>query len=171
MTLGAVAAMVDRLARALQVVAEIALVVLLALVVHEVFVRYVLSAPTQYSVEFSEYLLVLGPFASAAYILRRDRHVRVLLAVNLMAPRLRLGCEAVGNVLLAGFCALLVWHGTDMTWTAFAGDDRSSSLIAFPLWIPYSFIPAGAFVLGLQSLVLAAEAVVGLRAGTAMHGD
>lgn len=164
-------AAVDRLAHGLQVLSEIALVVLLGLVAHEVFVRYVLSSPTQYSVEFSEYLLVLGPFASLAYVLRRDRHVRVLLAVNIMPPRLRLGCDAIGNLLLAVFCAILLWYGADMAWTALVGDDRSSSLIAFPLWIPYSFIPIGALVCGLQCLVLSAEAMQGMLGHASASGN
>lgn len=162
-TVSAFRAVADRIAGGLQVLSEVALVVLLGLVAHEVFVRYALNAPTQYSVEFSEYLLVLGPFASLAYVLRRDRHVRVSLAISIMPPRPRLVCAVISNALLAAFCAMLFWYGADMAWTAFLGDDRSSSLIAFPLWIPYSFIPVGALVCGLQCLVLSAEAVQALR--------
>jgi TRAP-type C4-dicarboxylate transport system permease small subunit len=154
---------VDRLAWGLQVIAEIAVVVLLLLVSHEVFRRYALNSPTQFSVEFSEYLLVLISFASAAWVLRRDRHVRVRLVTDALPPRPRAALEAVGMVLLASFCAVLVWKGGDMAWTALHGNDRSSSLVAFPLWIPYSFIPVGGFVLGLQALVRAGEALAVAR--------
>ncbi len=156
-------AVVDRLAWGFQVLAEVAVVALLLLVAHEVFVRYVLNAPTQFSVEISEYLLVLITFASAAWVLRRDRHVRVRFAIEAMPPRLRAASEALGMALLAGFCAVLVWEGGEMALTAFQGDDRSSSLVAFPLWIPYGFIPLGGLVLGLQALVNLGEALARLR--------
>ena len=39
--------------------AEIGLIGLLLIVIHEVIVRYVFDSPTLYSVELSEYLLVL----------------------------------------------------------------------------------------------------------------
>lgn len=159
MTFDRFARAVHRLAWGLQVIAEIAVLVLLLLVAHEVFRRYALDSPTQYSVEFSEYLLVLISFASAAWVLRRDRHVRVRLVVDALPPRPRAVLEAVGMALLAGFCAVLVWKGGDMAWTAWHGGDRSSSLVAFPLWIPYSFIPVGGLVLGLEALVRMGEAL------------
>jgi len=159
------AAAVDRLAWGFQVLAEIAVVALLLLVAHEVFVRYVLNAPTQFSVEISEYLLVFIAFASAAWVLRRDRHVRVRFVLNALPPRLRAASEVLGMALLTSFCAVLLWEGGEMAWTAFKGDDRSSSLVAFPLWIPYAFIPLGGLVLGLQALVNLGEALATLRGG------
>jgi TRAP-type C4-dicarboxylate transport system permease small subunit len=72
----------------------------------------------------------------------------------------------VSHAVLLTFCAVLVWQGTEMTWTALLGGDRSSSLVAFPLWIPYGFIPLGSLVLGLQCTVRLAEAWARLRTGT-----
>ncbi len=42
---------------------------------------------------------------------------------------------------------------------AYIGDYHSSSLVNFPLWIAYSFIPIGALVLGLQFIVRIGERV------------
>lgn len=151
--------LVGRLTWALQVVSELALLGLLGLVVHEVFVRYVLDHPTQYSVEYSEYLLVLITFASAAWTLRENRHVRVRLVIDRLAPRHRARLDALSYLLLALFCSVLVWQGGDMAWTAYQGGDRSSSLLSFPLWIAYGFIPLGALVLGLQCIVKLAESL------------
>lgn len=150
-------ALADGFARLLHGLAQVALVALLALVAHEVFVRYVLNAPTQFSVEISEYLLVFISFAPAAWILRRDGHVRVHFLLNLLAPRIRAKVEAAGMVLVVGFACVLVWEGGDMALTAWQGDDRASSLLATPLWIPYSFIPLGGFALAIAALTKAAR--------------
>lgn len=156
----------DRIAYLFELLAEAALVVLLLLVAHEVFVRYLLNAPTQFSVEFSEYLLVLISFSAAAYVLRQDRHVRVTFALDLMPPRVRAAAELLSYLLLLAYCVVLVIYGGDMSWTALLGNDRSSSLINFPLWIPYAFIPLGGLVLSLQCVVKAADALVLLRGET-----
>ncbi|MFP4538284.1 MAG: TRAP transporter small permease subunit [Dichotomicrobium sp.] len=141
----------DGFARLLHGLAQVALVVLLALVAHEVFVRYVLNAPTQFSVEISEYLLVFICFAPAAWILRRDRHVRVSFMLDLLSPRLRARIEAAGMVLVAGFALVLVWKGSEMALTAWQSDDRASSLLGTPLWIPYACIPLGGLALAIAA--------------------
>lgn len=155
----------DRLSRSFELVAESALVVLLLLVAHEVFLRYVLNAPTQYSVEFSEYLLVLLSFFSIAYVLQRDRHVRVTFVRELLPARGRAAADLVTYALLVVYCAVLIYYGGKMSVTAFQGDDRSSSLVSFPLFIPYALIPLGALALGLQTAVQAGDAWRRLRTG------
>lgn len=157
---------VERITWAFEVIAEIALVALLLLVTHEVFVRYVLNAPTQFSVEISEYLLVLITFLSAAWVLRQDRHVRVLFAIDRMPQRAADTAALLSYALLLTFCVILVWQGAGMTWTALVGGDRSSSLVAFPLWIAYGFIPLGALVLALQCAVHLGETWMRLRTCT-----
>ncbi|MGM0584376.1 MAG: TRAP transporter small permease [Pseudomonadota bacterium] len=163
MLLRRLAALAEGFARALQILSQLALVALLGLVAHEVFVRYALNAPTQFSVEISEYLLVFISFASAAWILRRDRHVRVRLLLDRLPERTRAVLEAAGMLLLAAFAAVLVWKGAEMALTAWQGDDRSSSLLSAPLWIPYSFIPLGGLALMLMALVLAARGIARAR--------
>jgi TRAP-type C4-dicarboxylate transport system permease small subunit len=162
----------DRLSRTFELISETALVALLLLVAHEVFLRYVLNAPTQYSVEFSEYLLVLLSFFSIAYVLQRDRHVRVTFVRKLLPPRARALADMLTYLLLIGYSGVLIYYGGEMSVTAFLGDDRSSSLVSFPLFIPYALIPLGALALALQSAVKAGDAARRVRAGdTSMSGQ
>lgn len=160
----------QRLSRLFELIAEAALVALLLLVAHEVFLRYVLNAPTQYSVEVSEYLLVLLSFFSIPYVLQRDRHVRVTFVIERLPPRGRAAADLTAHVLLLVYCAVLVYYGGEMSVTAWQGDDRSSSLISFPLFIPYAFIPLGALALALQAAVLGLQAARRLKTGTAPGG-
>ena len=67
---------INRITWFLEILSEFALLGLLLLVFHEVVVRYVFESPTIFSVEISEYLLVFISFASAAWVLKEDRHVR-----------------------------------------------------------------------------------------------
>lgn len=151
----------------MQVISEICLLILLGLIAQEVLRRYVFDSPTQYSVEFSQYLLVFLAFAPAAFCLKHDRHVRVELLVNILPKRTQTILRVFCYIVLVAFAAVLVWYGTKISAQAFLKDERSSSLISFPMWIPYAFIPLSSLALSLQALALALQAVCDLRRGGA----
>ncbi len=148
-----------------EILAEIALMGLLLLVSHEVFVRYVLDKPTIFSVEISEYLLVFVSFMSIGWVLREDRHVRMLALVQILPKKVQLALDIVTSILAILFCGVLTWKGGQTAFMAYVGDYHSSSLVNFPLWIAYSFIPFGALVLGLQFMVRIGQRVKMLLGG------
>jgi len=143
----------ERLSRLGAVLAEICLVLLLALVFHEVIARYVLNKPTLYSVELSEYLLIFVAFMAAGWVLQEDKHVRMPTFVNLMPAKVRYGFALFTSIVVLCFCAILVWQGAKASIVAFTGGYHSSSLLNVPLFIPYAIIPIGSLILGLQMVV------------------
>ena len=161
-----IASGIERLSWFCEILAEIALMGLLLLVSHEVFVRYVLDRPTIFSVEISEYLLVFISFMSIGWVLREDRHVRMLALVHILPKRVQLGFDIVTSILAIILCGVLTWKGGQTAIMAYVGDYHSSSLVNFPLWIAYSFIPLGALVLGLQFVVR-----IGKRIEMLLEGD
>ncbi len=156
----AIASGVKHLTWFFEILAEIALLALLLLVFHEVVVRYIFDSPTQFSVEISEYLLVFVSFMCAGWVLREDRHVRMLALLTIFPKKAQLFLDMVTSILVTIFCVILTWKGGQTVIMAYVGDYHSSSLLDVPLWIPYSFIPLGALVLGLQSIVRIGERVM-----------
>lgn len=140
-----------------EILAEIALVALLLLVFHEVVVRYIFDSPTQFSVEISEYLLVFVSFMCAGWVLHEDRHVRMLALLTILPEKAQLFLDMFTFMLVTTFCVILTWKGGQTVIMAYFGNYHSSSLLNVPLWIPYSFIPLGALVLGLQSIIRIGE--------------
>lgn len=155
--LRAIASGIERLSWFSEILTEIALMGLLLLVSHEVFVRYVLDRPTIFSVEISEYLLVFISVMSAGWVLREDRHVRMLALVHVLPKKVQLFLDIITSILAVIFCGVLTWKGGQTAIMAYVGNYHSSSLVNFPLWISYSFIPFGALVLGLQFIVRIGE--------------
>ena len=149
----AVGSALNRLTWVSEILAEISLLALMVLVFHEVVVRYVLDSPTQYSVEISEYLLVFLTFMCAGWVLHEDRHVKMVALFTVLPRKMQLVLDVITSALIIVFCFVLVWKGGKTVIMAYTGGYHSSSLLNVPLWIPYSFIPLGAAVLGLQSLV------------------
>lgn len=143
----------ERLSRLGVIVAEIGLVLLLLLVFHEVIVRYLLDKPTLYSVEISEYLLLLVAFMAAGWVLQEDKHVSMQTFVNLMPAKVKQGLALLTSIIVLLFCVVLIWEGMKASVLAYKGGYHSSSLLNVPMWIPYAIIPIGSLLLALQMLV------------------
>ena len=158
---------INRLSWLAELIAEIGLVGLLLIVIHEVIVRYVFDAPTLFSVELSEYLLVLVVFMSVGWVLKEDRHVAVTFAVDVLPEKMRQGFSLVTSLLTVAFLAILVWQGGRTALTAYRGDYHSSSLLDFPMWIPYTLIPLGALVLSVQYIAKISELIRSIGSKTA----
>ena len=52
------------------------------------------------------------------------------------------------------FCAAMAWKGSVMTWQAWQHNDRMSTSLGTPMFIPYLFLPIGFMLLGLQYVIL-----------------
>jgi TRAP-type C4-dicarboxylate transport system permease small subunit len=146
-----------------EILAELGLLALLILVFHEVIARYFFSKPTIFSVEISEYLLLFSTFMCVGWVMKENQHVRMLALHSRLSRRPQACMEIISSLLIVLFCAVLVWKGTQSVIVAYRGNYHSSSLLNFPLWISYSFIPYGALVLGLQSTVVISRQILRLR--------
>jgi C4-dicarboxylate transporter DctQ subunit len=146
-----------------EVLAEIGLLALFFLVFHEVVARYFFSKPTIFSVEISEYLMTFITFMCVGWVLKQNRHVRMTLLQSRLSKRLQAYMEIFSTLLIMLFCAVIVWKGTQSVMVAYRGSYHSSSLVNFPLWISYAFIPYGTLILGLQGMVIIGKQIQRLR--------
>ena len=90
---------------------------------------------------------------------------------ELLPPRGRAAADLVTHALLLVYCAVLIYYDGAMSLSAFLGADRSSSLVSFPLFVPYALIPLGALALALQASVQAGDAIRRLRTGDRRTSD
>lgn len=148
-----IASGIDRITWFSEILAEFSLAGMVLLVFHEVVARYVFDRPTIFSVELSEYLVVLLLFASVGWVLKEDRHVRVQAFISLLPEKGQRLLNILTLLMVLIFCAVLLWKGGQTVIIAYRGDYHSSSLLNFPLWIPYAFVPIGSLILGLQCMV------------------
>jgi len=145
------------------ILAQAGLFALFLIVCWEVFTRYLLRDPSAFSAEVSEYLMVLLTFSSAGLIMKDGRHVRVEVVVARLGRRGRAAAEIFAQGVVLLICTVLIVEGTKSAYLAFISNYRSTSLLAFPLWIPYSLVPLGAVLLGLQSVAIVIKRIAELR--------
>jgi TRAP-type mannitol/chloroaromatic compound transport system permease small subunit len=134
---------------------------------YEVFVRYLLNAPTSWAFDFS-YILYGGLFfMSGAYTLSRGGHVRADMFSRLWPIRVQASIELFLYIVFffPGVLSMSVagWH---YAYDSFRIKEMSiNSPIGIPIWQIKMMIPFGAALLSLQGLAEVMRCVIALREG------
>lgn len=136
------------------VIAELALVGLMLLTVYAVLTRYVFGSPSIHALEISQYLLLVISWMSIGWVLIVDRHVRMEALYNVLPSVLKQAADLISKLAIITFGGVIVWAGSVNVITALERGYRSSSLLRFPMWVPYTLIPVGGILLLLATLHL-----------------
>ncbi|MFI8750443.1 TRAP transporter small permease [Vreelandella lionensis] len=134
------------------VIAELALVGLMLLTVYAVLARYVFRSPSIHALEVSQYLLLVISWMSIGWVLIVGRHVRMEALYNVLPRTLKLSANLISKLAIILFSGVLIWAGSVNVMTALEKGYRSSSLLSFPMWVPYLLIPLGGILLLLAAL-------------------
>jgi TRAP-type C4-dicarboxylate transport system permease small subunit len=117
---------------------------------YDVLMRYLFAAPTNWALEVNSFLLLFVCTIPTADVLKSNVHIHVTflterLPKNIVA-RLPILRASAGIV----FCAAMTWKGSVMAWQAWQHNDRMSTSLGTPMFIPYLFLPLGFTIIGLQ---------------------
>ena len=134
---------------------------------YEVFVRYVLTAPTKWAFDFS-YIMYGALFMMAgAYTLSRDGHVRGNFVYRMWAPRVQASVDLALHLLFffPGITALII-AGTDFAAYSWRFLEVSSSSPAdIPVFPLKTLIPVAGVILFLQGIAEVIRCVMCIRDG------
>ena len=132
---------------------------------YEVFVRYLLNAPTSWAFDFS-YILYGGLFfMSGAYTLSRGGHVRADMFSRLWPIKVQASIELFLFItfFFPGILSMSIagWH---YAYDSFRIKEMSiNSPIGIPIWQIKMMIPIGAALLSLQGLAEVARCILAIR--------
>ena len=118
----------------------------------EVILRYFANRPQVWVVEFTEYSMVYATFLGAAWLLRKEGHVRIDVMTNFLGPRKQALLNVVTSILGVIVFLTLTWFGTHSTFAAWQDGIGSLSALQPPVWPFMAAIPVGSFLLFIQSL-------------------
>src|SRR5918992_2237800 len=132
--------------------AAAALVLMLVLLmVHEVVVRYVFSAPTVWGYELSTWVMGASFVLAIAYALMTDSHVRVDFLHDLLGARARHAFDLLGYVLFV--LPMLLWLSGGM-WGYFYGALTTAERSGQSAWNPVIWPFRLVLFLGVVALTL-----------------
>ena len=107
--------------------------------------------------EFAGYCMGASAFLGLADALRAGEHIRVTLISSRLASGARRASEWLALTIGLALSAWMAWYMVRMTLVSWSLDDRSSGLIALPMWIPQGAMAWGAVAFVVAMLELAAK--------------
>ena len=130
-----------------------AILVLMALSISlDVILRYTINNPLKWVFEGTEYALLFITFLAATWVLKKDEHVKLDLALTVLGPRLRAGVNAFTSLLMVVVCLVITWSSVKYTIYLFQDDITLIRYYTIPKFTIYFIIPVGFFLLFIQSL-------------------
>ena len=134
---------------------------------YEVFVRYLLNAPTSWAFDFSYLMYGAVFYMAGAYTLSRGGHVRADMFYRLWRPRTQAGVELVLYIIFffPGIVALM-YSGWLYGYESMRILEISvNSPAGVPIWPLKMMIPFGAGLIALQGVAEVLRCFVCLREG------
>ena len=147
------------------------IIILMALVLVEVFFRYVVNRPLMVADEFGGYLLVAIIFLGGAYTWRQKGHIRVTALVERLPLKASIWLRLVTLVIAFIASIMLSIASYNFVMFSFARGIKSSTWLQTPLQGPQLTLLIGFILLSLLLIVEIIKAVTNLRTGTGIDEE
>jgi len=145
---------IPRLSKMTGVLGQAAMAFMVVSIFYDVMMRYIFAAPTNWAMEVNTFLLLFICTIPTADVLRTGVHIRVGFLTEKLSERTIRRLGVLRGIVGILFCSVMVWKGALMTVQAWQHNDRMSTSLGTPMFIPYLFIPLGFFLLALQYSLL-----------------
>ena len=146
------AALFDKVMRFLVIFSFGLLILAVLIVCAEVVSRYIINRPLTWVEQISGYILVYIVFLNAAWVLKKDRHVKLDILLLQLNHKTQTWFNMVTSFLAAMVCVIITWFGVELTWDYFRRGVPSVEMLRFPMYVIWGVIPAGGFFLVIQFL-------------------
>lgn len=148
-----VSAIFDRTSNLLAFFGASLIIFIMLAVGTEVAVRQFLGSSVRGLLEITEYALLYITFSGAAWLLKREGHVKMDLILNRLRPRAQALLNIITSIFGVFTCFVLTWYSIIVTWEVFRIDYHlEHGVISPPLFPIILIIPVGCFLLSIQFL-------------------
>jgi TRAP-type C4-dicarboxylate transport system permease small subunit len=146
------AGVVGRLNQGFGIIGQTGMIFMVASITYDVILRYVFIAPTHWALEVNTFLLAFLCVIPAGDVLRVGSQIRITFLYDRLTPAVKARLDILRAAAGLFFCTIMIWKGADMAWKAWLHNDRMSTSLGTPMFIPYLFLPIGFLLLALQYL-------------------
>ncbi|WP_087720609.1 TRAP transporter small permease subunit [Salinicola salarius] len=134
--------------------------VIFLLLIFEVFMRYLFSAPTSWTNELGQMLFGLYIVLSGGYVMAHRGHVNVDLLYSAFSRRTQAWVDIFTSSMFFLFTLALLYFGSSMAWESVQSMETSYSAWNPPIWPIKLAIPVGTLLLLLQGIAKLLEDVI-----------
>ena len=143
---------VDRVVDFLAILAAACIIGIMLLMCYEVVMRYFFNIGSAWAVELTEYGLFLLAFLGATWLLKREGHVRVDLAVNRLSPKGQALMNTATSILGILVCLIITWYAAESAWDHFERGIPVVKTLRVPKAPFLAVISLSSFLLAIQFL-------------------
>ena len=147
-----VTAIFDRTIGALAILAGIIIIFIMLSIASDVVGRTFLNRPITWVMEISELSLVALTFLGAAWLLKREGHVKLDIVINNLNPRSQALLNTITSVIGTIICLVIMWYGAKVSWDHFQRGIATYTLLGPPTFPRYAIIAIGSFLMSIQFL-------------------
>ena len=122
------------------------------LVTLDVVMRNIGLGTIAWVVEVSEYSLPLATFLIAPWLLHRNEHVRLDVALVLLPPRLARALARCADAVGILICAVFVWYGVFLVFDSARLGSMVVKTLTIPEWWQYAPVPVCFLLLAIEFL-------------------
>lgn len=140
----------EALLKGLGLLGGIAFAVIAVLVTLNVILRGFGITNFPWLLEVSEYVLYIGTFLAAPWVLRLGAHVRVDLLLGLLPGTGARLVSVAADLCGLAFCLVLARHGWNVCADAFSRGDMMFKELVIPEWPLLAVIPLSALLLAIE---------------------
>lgn len=115
-----------------------------------VIMRYLFKTAPDWTDEIIVYSIIWAVFLSASTLAEEKGHVAATLLVERFPLDVRRYLAVFNSFLALGFCLFVAMYGYRIVSAAYLRDERSLTILRFPLWIPYLSVAFGCTLVGLR---------------------
>lgn len=163
----ALSALLARVETMMIAISGLAMAAIMLIVVVDVGLRYVLSAPLSWSYSLiGLYLVGAVFFLALSDTMHHHGHIALDVFVPLLPRPVRHLAQAAGYGVSSLFIGAIAWLAYSQSRDAFLADDRVAEAVAWPTWIAYALLTAG---MGMLCLRCAYRAVFHLASALSAH--
>lgn len=145
-------AIIDRITDIFAYIAGFFLVYIVVSVTVDVICRYLLNKPLPYTLDISEILLLFITFLTAAWVMKRDGHVKMDFVLASMKMKHQALIYGIGSILAAIICLIFFWYGTVVTLDLFRRKIIYGVMLELPRAPIISVIPLSFLFLFFQTI-------------------
>jgi C4-dicarboxylate transporter, DctQ subunit len=139
------------------------MVLIAAFTLYEIVCRYLFDSPTQWSQDFSIYLMIWCAFLGLMPTDMAGQHIRIDVWYKRLSIRPQILLELLIYISMAAFAAVATWTSGGLVAQSLRLGRRSLSLVSIPMWIPQAALVIGFGLFGLECIRRALRAAVAFR--------
>lgn len=156
---------VDRLA----LIAGMPIIIMAVGIGREIVGRYFLGAPTQWSVEISENIMVWVVFLGAPYLIFRQGHIRADVFYSKYPKRMKAVADIIIYLVMLSYLGMLSYQAISYNYYLFTRGMKSSSAMGWPLFPIHLTVVIGCVFSFIIAFYLLIRKIYSLSGGE--HGN